>query len=311
MKKRISNLMFLIATVIWGFAFVAQKEATTIPAFTVGAVRSIMAMLFLSAMIPLTDKLTNSKRGAAEGKRNIPFNLNKRELIGGSILGVLIVAASGVQQMGIEDTDAGKAAFITALYVVIVPIMSAFLGKKPHLNAIISVPVAVLGFYFLCLGPSVTLQPSDLLLLLCALIFSVHIIVVDRFSPDCDGMRISFVQFVVASILNTAIALIFEGPVEIEPILQGFGPLLYLGILSSGVGYTLQILAQKDADPTVSSVFLSLESVFGVIGGALILGEKMSLREYIGCAIVFAAIIISQFDFIEFIKKLKTKQKDN
>ena len=303
--------MFLIATVVWGFAFVAQKAATTIPAFTVGAVRSIMAMIFLAAMIPLTDRLTKNGRNVTEGKKHLPFDLNRSELIGGSILGVILVVASALQQIGIEGSDAGKTAFITALYVVMVPIISSFIGKKPHLNAIISVPVAVLGFYFLCLGPKVSLQLSDLLVLLCALVFSLHIITVDHFSPMCDGMRLSLVQFTVAFILNGLVALIFEGPIDFGIIIEGLGPLLYLGILSSGVGYTLQILGQKDADPTVSSVFLSLESVFGVIGGAMILGEKMSTREYIGCVIVFVAILISQFDAAEFIKRLKEKKKDN
>ena len=303
MKKQISNLLFLIATVIWGFAFVAQKAATTIPAFTIGAVRSILAAVFLAILIPIMDKVTKNGRRIINDKKRP--DINRDELIGGAILGVLLVLASGFQQIGIEKVEAGKAAFITALYVVIVPIISAFLGKKPHLNAIISVPVAVVGFYFLCLGPSVSLQLSDLLILLCALIFSVHIITVDHFSPKCDGMRLSLVQFWVAFILNAVIALIFERPIPMGAIVDGILPLLYLGILSSGVGYTLQILAQKDADPTVSSVFLSLESVFGVIGAAIILGEKMSTREYIGCAIVFLAILISQFDVFELIKKLK------
>lgn len=306
MKKQLSNLLFLIATAIWGFAFVAQKAAATIPAFTVGMVRCMLAVIFLSGMIPLMDRLTKSERQFSGD-----FRFNRNELIGGTILGVLLVVASALQQIGIEGSDAGKTAFITALYVVMVPIISAFLGKKPHLNTIISVPVAVIGFYFLCLGPSVSLQLSDLLVLLCALVFSVHIITVDHFSPKCDGMRLSLVQFWVAFILNAVIALIFERPIPMGAIVDGIWPLLYLGILSSGVGYTLQILAQKDADPTVSSVFLSLESVFGVIGAAMILGEKMSGREYLGCAIVFIAILLSQIDVFEIIKKLKNKNKDN
>lgn len=311
MKKQLSNLLFLIATLIWGFAFVAQKAATSIPAFTVGMMRCLLAVIFLSGMIPIMDKLTKNGRQLSTGKRYSLFRFNRDELIGGTILGVLLVVASAFQQIGIEGSDAGKAAFITALYVVIVPIFSVFLGKKPHLNAIISVPVAVIGFYFLCLGPSVSLQLSDLLVLLCALIFSVHIITVDHFSPKCDGMRLSYVQFVVAFILNGIIAMIFERPISITEIGREFLPLLYLGVLSSGVGYTLQILAQKDADPTVSSIFLSLESVFGVIGAAIILGEKMSMREYAGCTIVFVAILMSQIDVTELIKGQKTKQKDN
>ena len=299
--------MFLIATVVWGFAFVAQNAASTIPAFTVGAVRCLLAAAFLLALIPVTDRLLGD--GDSKHKRKI-LEFNKNELIGGVILGALIVAASGFQQIGIEAVDAGKAAFITALYVVFVPVISIFLGKKPHINTIISVPVAVIGFYFLCLGPNVSLQLSDMLILICALIFAVHIIIVDRFSPKCDGMRLSFIQFVVAFLLNAIIAVIFERPISITAIGHEILPLLYLGLLSSGGGYTLQILAQKDADPTVSSIFLSLESVFGVVGAAIVLGEQMSSREYIGCAIVFAAILISQFDITKLVKGLKINNKD-
>ena len=300
--------MFLIATVVWGFAFIAQKEASNIPAFTVGAVRSLLAALFLLCGIPIIDKIRQKSEGGDTPAR--AFGFNRSELIGGIILGIIIVAASAFQQIGIAEVEAGKAAFITALYVVIVPIISAFLGKKPHLNAIISIPVAVVGFYFLCIKPGVSIQLPDLLILICAFIFSLHIITVDRFSPKCDGMRLSFVQFAVAFILNLVIALIFEGPISPSAISSGFLPLLYLGILSSGVGYTLQILGQKDADPTVSSIFLSLESVFGVIGAALILKEKMSPREYIGCAIVFIAILLSQFDIFEYFKRFK-RRNDN
>ena len=301
--------MFLIATVVWGFAFVAQKEAATIPAFTVGTARCIFAAIFLLAAIPLTDRVTKNSRSLFTAKKTLDFN--RHELIGGSILGVILVLASGVQQIGIEGAEAGKAAFITALYVVIVPIFSTFLGKKPHLNTIISVPIAIIGFYFLCLGPNVSLQLSDLLILICAVVFAVHILTVDHFSPKCDGVRLSLIQFTVATVLNGIIALIFESPISLSAIGNEILPLLYLGLFSSGVGYTLQIIAQKDADPTVSSVFLSLESVFGVIGAAIILGEKMSMREYLGCAIVFVAIILSQVNVFDIIKKTKTKQKDN
>ena len=301
--------MFLIATAVWGFAFVAQKEATAISAFTIGSVRSIMAAIFLFALIPFTDRFTKNGRRLFTEKKTL--DINKSELIGGSILGAILVTASAFQQIGIEGSDAGKTAFITALYVVFVPIISAILGKKPHLNAIISVPIAVLGFYFLCLGPEFSIELSDLLVLICAVIFAFHIITVDHFSPKCDGVRLSLVQFVVAFILNTVIALIFESPIDISAIGNGFLPLLYLGIMSSGVGYTFQILGQKNADPTVSSVLLSLESVFGVVGGAIMLGEQMSVREYIGCAIVFIAILISQIDFIELIKKVISKKQVN
>jgi drug/metabolite transporter (DMT)-like permease len=309
MTKAFSNLLFLIATAIWGFAFVAQKAASDIPAFTLGALRSILAAIFLLAMIPLTDRATKNGRRLFTDKKRL--DISRDELIGGSILGVILVIASACQQIGIETTEAGKTAFITGLYVVIVPIVSSFFGKKPHLNAIISVPVAVIGFYFLCIKPGSSLETSDLLILMCAFIFTFHIITVDHYSPKCDGVRLSLVQFSVATILNGAVGLVFEQRVDIGVISTNLLSILYLGMLSSGIAYTLQILAQRNADPTVSSIFLSLESVFGVVGAAVLLGEQLEMREYIGCVIVFIAILISQIDFIELIKRVKTGQKDN
>ena len=309
MNKQLSNILFLIATVIWGFAFVAQKDASTVPAFTVGAARCFFAVLFLILIIPLTDKLAKNERKLFSREKIIDFN--KRELLGGSLLGVIVVIASGLQQIGIENTDAGKAAFITALYVVVVPILSAFLGKRPGINAIISVPIAVIGFYFLCVKPGSSLEFSDLLVLLCAIVFACHIITVDRLSPGCDGFRMSCVQFVTAFILNLVIALIFERPLSPSGIVDALPSLLYLGVMSSGIAYTLQIVGQKEADPTVAAIILSLESVFGVIGSALILKEKMTEREYIGCAVVFLAVLLSQIDLQSIKKLLKISNKDN
>lgn len=309
MKKQLSNLLFLIATVIWGFAFVAQKEAAIIPAFTVGAIRSLFAVVFLILIIPLSDKLTKNGRRLISRRGGVDFN--RRELIGGVILGVILVVASAFQQIGIEKTDAGKAAFITALYVVLVPIFSAFLGKRPTLNSIVSVPIAVVGFYFLCIKPGASLEVADLLMLMCAIIFATHIITVDRMSPGCDGFRMSCVQFATAFLLNTVVALIFEPPISMSAVSQTMPSLLFLGILSSGIGYTLQIVGQKNADPTVAAVILSMESVFGVIGAAFILGERMDGREYIGCGIVFLAVLLSQLDIDAIKNKLKKQNKDN
>ncbi len=295
MKKKFAYVLFIIATVIWGFAFIAQKAAAIIPPFTVGYMRSLLATLFLLSIIPLTDRLTKNGRRLFDRKKIL--DLNRRELIGGLILGVIITVATTFQQYGLgTGTDAGKAAFITALYVVIVPIMSTFLGKKPSIPSIISIPVAVLGFYLLCINSNLSFEVSDFLVLVCAIIFAVHIIAVDRLSPECDGVRMSLVQFAVAFVLNGILALIFERGVKTEGLLEALPSLLFLGILSSGIAYTLQIIGQKEVDPTVSSMILSLESVFGVIGAAILLGERMEIREYIGCGIVFFAIILAQID---------------
>lgn len=300
MKKKISYLLFIAATVIWGLAFVAQKNATTIPPFAVGALRSGLAVIFLILVIPITDRIYKNGRHLLTRKR-IP-DITKKELIGGAVLGVILTVASAFQQYGLADTDAGKAAFITALYVVIVPIISSLLGKRPSVLSVISIPIAIVGFYLLCVQDGVTFVTSDLLILVCAVIFASHIISVDRLSPGCDGVRMSLVQFTVSFLLNGIISLLIEQTTP-EAIWAVMPSLLFLGIGSSGIAYTLQILGQKEADPTISSVILSLESVFGVIGGALLLGESLSEREYLGCAIVFLAVILAQLE-PQAIKKL-------
>lgn len=305
MSKRKAYLLFLLATVIWGFAFVAQKAATVLPPFTVCAMRALIAAVFLMAVIPLADRLTKNGRKIIKDKR---IDINRRELVGGAILGVVLTVSSVLQQAGLSDTDAGKAAFVTTLYVVFVPLVSAILGKKPGLTVIVSVPISVIGFYFLCIKPGVGIELSDLMVLSCALVFSFHIIGVDRLSPGCDGIRLSFVQFFVSFLLNLVISLIFEGIQSSQDLRFALPSLLFLGVGSSGIAYTLQIIGQKYADPNVSSLILSLESVFAVIGAAMVLGERMSAREYFGCAIVLVAVIIAQLE-PEFVNKIIKNSK--
>lgn len=306
MKKRLSYSLLIITTVIWGFAFVAQGAATAIPPFVVGVLRNLLASLFLLAAIPIMDRVSKNGRRLFVPKRI--FDFNRYELIGGAILGVIITVATGFQQYGLTaGTDEGKAAFITALYVVFVPVISTILGKKPSLFAIISVPIAIVGSFFLCIKHDFSVELSDLLILVCALVFACHIIVVDRFSPRCDGVRMSFIQFVVATLLNFILALIFEKLPEPSAVLSVMPAILFLGILSSGIGYTLQILGQRGADPTVASMIMSLESVFGVIGTALFMHKFMEPREYIGCGIMLLAILLAQLD-LETLKKLFKKK---
>ena len=285
---------------IWGFAFSAQKDAAILPAFTVGAARNIFATVFLLILIPILDKLGFNKE--INSKRKSFFS--KQELIGGVLCGVILTSASAFQQIGLGDgTDAGKAAFITALYVVLVPIISAFTGKRTPIHVWISVGIAAVGFYFLCIKGDFTITPSDLLVLVCSIIFALHIIAIDRFIPYSDGVRMSCIQFLTAFILNLILALIFDSPIAFPAAISVLPALLFLGIGSSGIAYTLQIVAQKDINPTVASIIFSLESVFGVVGGAMFLGETMTTREYIGCAIVLFAVILSQLDFKQIIKK--------
>ncbi len=305
MKSKISCVLFVVAAMLWGFAFSAQKEAAAVPAFTVGAVRNIFATLFLLLVIPFLDKLSDSGRRLIT--KNKPLDFTKYELIGGIVCGAILTIASAFQQTGLgEGTDAGKAAFITALYVVIVPLIYLLFGRRSPINVWISVGVAVVGFYLLCIKDDFTVSPSDALVLICALIFALHIIAIDRFSPKCDGVRMSCIQFSSAFIFNLILALIFESPFDLGLIGSALPSLLYLGICSSGIAYTLQIVGQKHVNPAVASVILSLESVFGVIGGALFHGEVMSLKEYLGAAIVFVAVILSQLDFGK--KESKSKE---
>lgn len=300
MKKFVAPILCLIAAMIWGFAFSAQKDAAILPAFTVGAARNIFATVFLLTLIPILDKLGFNKE--INSKRKSFFS--KQELIGGVLCGVILTSASAFQQIGLGDgTDAGKAAFITALYVVLVPIISAFTGKRTPIHVWISVGIAAVGFYFLCIKGDFTITPSDLLVLVCSIIFALHIIAIDRFIPYSDGVRMSCIQFLTAFILNLILALIFDSPIAFSAAISVLPALLFLGIGSSGIAYTLQIVAQKDINPTVASIIFSLESVFGVVGGAMFLGETMTTREYIGCAIVLFAVILSQLDFKQIIKK--------
>ena len=305
MKKYISSILFLIAAMLWGFAFSAQKNAAALSAFTIGAVRNIFATLFLLAVIPLMDRLTKNGRKLVSKQKLLDFK--RQELIGGMICGTILTIASAFQQFGIGDgTDAGKAAFITALYVLIVPIISLCFGKKSPLSVWASIGIAVAGFYLLCIKSDFTVVASDMLILLCALIFAGHIIAIDSFSPKCDGVRMSCIQFFTAFILNTVLALIFDSPIDLSAVSDALPALLYLGICSSGIAYTLQIIGQgmEGVNPAVASVILSLESVFGVVGGAVVYGEVMTSREYAGCIIVFAAVILSQIDF-KSLKKTK------
>lgn len=281
---------------LWGFAFTAQQMLGGASAFAVGASRNIIAAIFILLVIPLFDRLT--KNGRRLFSRRTLFDFNKTEIFGGIICGAILTAASAFQQIGIADgTDAGKAAFITALYVVIVPIIALAFRKRSPKNVWISVGIAVAGFYFLCIKENLTLALSDLLVLICAVIFALHIIAIDRFAPRCDGVRMSCVQFFSAFVFNSVLTFIFNGASAFSSMPSLIFPLLYLGICSSGIAYTLQIVGQRNANPAVASLILSLESLFGVIGGAVILGNKMSVREYFGCAIVFAAVILSQIDF--------------
>lgn len=295
-----------MAAMIWGFAFVAQSASNEIPPFTIGAVRSLFAAIFLIFTIMLFDAISETGRKLFSREKKIDFN--RIELIGGVICGLVLALASFFQQEGINrGTEAGKSAFITALYVVLVPVYALALKKRAPINVWISMPFAVVGFYLLCITESFTIVPSDIFVLICALIFPVHILTIDKFSPMCDGIRMSCIQFFTATVVNSALALILESPINFALIGECILPLLFLGIGSSGIAYTLQIIGQRGTNPAAASILMSLESVFGVIGGAIFLSESMQVREYIGCIVVFAAVILSQLNIDSILKRKNEK----
>ena len=285
----------ILAAFIWGTAFVAQDLcADSIGAFAFNATRYFIAVLALLVVILISDKLKKNKPTLTAQEKKAA---NKQLWLGGLCCGAALAIASNFQQAGlVAGTDAGKAGFITALYVVLVPVFGLFFKRKVSLPTWIAVVLSVVALYLLCIKGDFSLAPGDLLILVCAVCFAIHILVIDHFTAYCDGVKLSCLQFLFAGIISTICMFIFED-VDFAAILSCALPLLYVGIFSCGVGYTLQILAQKDSNPTVVTILLSLESVFAVIAGAIILKQQMTVREYIGCAIMFAAVILAQIQF--------------
>lgn len=307
MKKIISPILLLTAAILWGFSFVAQKATTIVPTFTLLFSRSIVAVFFLIPAVMLFDRFSKNGRTLVSIKDK-KIGITKRELLGGTLCGTFLFAASALQQAGIANTDAGKTSFITALYVVIVPIYALLLGRKSPINAWIGIGIAVIGFYLLCIKDGFTIAPSDLLVFACAFAFALQIITVDMLLPTCDGVRLSLVQFSAVTVFSLITALIFELPFVWSGILEVLPQILFLGIGSSGIAYTLQIVGQKNSEPAVASILLSLESVFGALFSAMFLGERMTPKEYIGCAVVLIAVIISEVDMKGLIEKLRKRK---
>ena len=287
----------ILAAFIWGTAFVAQDLcADSIGTFAFNATRYFIAVLALLVVIAVSDKAKrNRPTPTAEEKKAA----NKQLWLGGLCCGVALAIASNFQQAGlVAGTDAGKAGFITALYVVLVPVFGLFFKRKISLPVWIAVVCSVVALYLLCIKGDFSLAAGDLLILVCAVCFAVHILVIDHFTAYCDGVKLSCLQFLFAGIISAVCMFLFED-VDFAAIWSCILPLLYVGIFSCGVGYTLQILAQKDSNPTVVTILLSLESVFAVIAGAIILHQQMTVREYIGCVVMFAAVILAQIQFPE------------
>lgn len=285
MKKK--NAVFLaLAAIIWGFAFSAQKVGNVMGPFAFNGIRSIIGALILLPIIPLLRKYEQGKNGTV------------RELLKGGILcGLCLCAGSNLQQVGLQYTSAGKAGFITAMYIVMVPVAGIAFRKKCSVNAWIGVCLSVAGLVCLSLLTDSATGSNEMLgnalVLLAAVAFTAHILVIDRFAPNLNGVALSCVQFFTSGILTLVLMLLFEKPV-ISVILSEPVAVLYAGIMSCGVAYTFQILGQDGANPTLASLILCLESVFSVIGGILFLHDSMDAIEWIGCALMFGGIVISQ-----------------
>lgn len=278
-------LALLIATVIWGSTFIAQSVGMDyIGPFTFLTMRAVLAVPFLMILIFLMER---------NPAKTMKAWANPQLWKAGFICGVSLFIAAGLQQVGIVHTTAGKAGFITAMYILLVPVLGIFLGKRPPFTVWISVAMAVAGLYFLsCVGVS-QINIGDLYLLGCAFTYSIQITLVDKYGPDLDGFRLNCVQSLVCGIFSAIFMVFTEEPV-LENILSCWTSIAYAGILSMGIAFSLQIVGQKYVEPTPASLIMSLESVFAVLCGWLLLNERMTKYEICGCILVFAAVILSQ-----------------
>ena len=281
-----SSLMLFLAAFIWGTAFVAQSVGMDyLGPLSFNGARFLMGSAVLLPVIAF-----NRTRRKKEGK---PVTGWKDTVAGGVCCGLVLCAAALLQQYGILYTTVGKAGFITTLYIILVPFFGIFLKKKIPGKVWAGAAIAAFGRYLLCMSESLSLGRGDTLVFLCAVLFSVHILVIDFFSPKADGVELSCIQFLTAGVIGSVLAFVFEKP-DAGDFLKGIVPLAYAGILSSGVAYTLQVVGQRDMDPTIASLILSLESVVSMLAGWVILGQALTGRELTGCGLVFGAVILVQ-----------------
>ena len=301
-KKLQSSIMLLIAAIIWGTAFVAQCEGMRyVEPFTYNALRMLIGGVVLIPVIMAFRKISPSSLSKAEKREK-----QKRTLKGGICCGLVLFMASSIQQIAISSTTAGKAGFITTLYIVIVPLIKLVAFRERTSKSMwFYVLIAIAGFYLLCMTEDFSISNGDLLMLLCAVFFAMHIIVIDYFNgKDTDGVLMACIQFFVSGLLATVMTFIFETP-TVSSIMAAKGTILYTGLMSSGVAYTLQILGQQNTEPTLATLLMSLESVFAALSGWLLLDERLTVKEGMGCLLVFTAVILAQ------LKKKKKRMKGN
>lgn len=301
MNKLRGSIMLFTTAFIWGSAFVAQKAGMEyIGPFTYNGLRCLIGALVLVPVVLVVNALQKKKNGGdlsagvTDGDRQIALKNERKTLLAGSLAcGAALFIGSSLQQIGLVYVSAGKVGFITALYIVLVPILGLFLGRKVRRILWLSVALATVGLYLLCIKEDFTIGKGDLLVIACALGFAIHILIIDHYSSKVDGIKMSCLQFLFAGLFSLPFMFIFE-TVDWANIYDCRIPILYTAVMSCGIAYTLQILGQKDVEPAVASLILSLESVFAVIMGILVLHEQVSSRELTGCIIMFAAIILAQ-----------------
>lgn len=300
-------VMLMLTALIWGSSFVAQSVGMeSVEGFTFNGIRTLMGAVVLLPFILIRDRV-QAKSMTAEQVRQRKA-LDRKTVRCGVILGVVFCAASNFQQFAFEYSTSGKIAFITALYMFFVPLLGLLLKKRVPVLTWICVIFGFVGLYFLCIDPANLggINRGDFRAFICSVLFAVHILMIEKFAPDVDGVKLSWVQFVVSGAISCILMFIFENP-RLDAIMTAIVPILYAGIMSCGLAYTFQIVGQKYTEATVASLIMCMESVFAVLAAAVILHESLSGREIIGCVIMFAAIILSEMS--EYItNKLKKKK---
>lgn len=294
--KNIKSLgVLLLTAIIWGFAFVAQRVgAEYVGAFTFNGIRFALGAISLIPVILIFEKKDSAKQNSIAENDILHKAKVRKSLYVGLLAGTILFVASWLQQRGVEITkSSGKAGFITGLYTVLVPIFGIFLKKKTRWNIWVGAGFAVVGLFLLCINEKWQISYGDAVLLMGSVFWTFHILVIDGFGDKVYSLRFAFFQFVTCSVLSIVCSIVFE-TIDFAAIKLAIVPILYGGLMSVGVAYTCQIIGQKNADPTYASIILSSESMFAAIGGALILGETMVMRGYVGCGLMFAGIIISQ-----------------
>lgn len=283
-----SNILLLLAAVIWGLAFVAQRVGMDfVGPFTFNGVRFMLGSLSLLPLLWYLNRGEERQEAAGQSA-----------LLPGLLAGLILFAGASLQQVALVYTTAGKAAFITCLYIVLVPLMGAFIGHKIGKGTWLGCFLALAGLYLLCIKENLTIQRGDMLALIGAFFWAFHILIIGRYSRRVDPIKLSFTQFLVCSLLSLAVAA-FKENIALSSLQAGIVPILYAGICSVGIAYTLQVVGQKHAPAAHAAIILSMESAFAVIGGYFILGETMDVREIAGCLLMFAGMLVSQLQSLD------------